>query len=92
MSKKLLKTLPVSSSADERSRTSTLLRAQPPQGCVYAISPHPLVQRIAYSLWRVVKNYTRKYPVLAIRHLLRPICRECPRGESNSHAIAGTSS
>ncbi len=28
-------------SADERSRTSTLFRALPPQGSVYTISPHP---------------------------------------------------
>ena len=37
----LLKQRELLTSADERSRTSTLFKAQPPQGCVYAISPHP---------------------------------------------------
>ena len=49
----LLKSNTVLSSADERNRTSTLLRAIGPKPIVYTVSPHPLVNILTdqMNLW-----------------------------------------
>ncbi len=77
--------------ADERTRTSTLLTAQPPQGCVYTISPHPHLLLIAHGESLIVgKLYQKAYLINHMPFTIRHLRVECPGEDSNLHAFNGT--